>query len=163
MTLCTNTKAAVVEAIDESMIEFFTMMLGSEISKADEHAENTDSLTVEKIVQEVTVVMGLAGGLTGSVCISMSDQAAFTIAKGLIDHDAVKIDQTVVDGVGEVANIVVGGAKRRLAEFQLSMSLPNVVLAGQEAVKFPTTVTPTVLNYDYENTQVSVLVGLCES
>jgi chemotaxis protein CheX len=55
-------------------------------------------------------------------------------------------DPDLPDGIGEIANIIAGNAKKGLSRFNLSISLPNVIigsdhtLSGVEGV--PTILVP---------------------
>jgi chemotaxis protein CheX len=69
------------------------------------------------------------------------------------------VDQTVVDAVGELGNMVVGGVKRRLADFRLTMSLPSVIRAGRHQMGFPSAHLPTQLDYTFDGNQLTILIS----
>lgn len=156
MTLCTDTETAVIESIDESINEVFEMMAGSALNRIE--LEISEGQTESK--NDITVVMGLTGELQGSLSLSMSRDGAFAWTKALIDHETSELDQTVIDAVGEMGNMVVGGAKRRLTDFVLTMSLPSVIHAGKDDIVFPTGSEPLAINYDYEGTVLAVMIAL---
>lgn len=155
MTLCTDTETAIIESIDESIKEVFEMMAGAALSRFEgiDAASPADS-------KEISVVMGLTGELQGSLFLTMYQDAALAWTKALIDHEASEIDQTVIDGVGEMGNMVVGGAKRRLTDYVVTMSLPSVILAGKDDIVFPTGSEPLAIRYDYAGSTLSVLIAL---
>ena len=76
------------------------------------------------------------------------------------DVDVTEIDQTVIDAVGELGNMVVGGAKRRLCEFALTMSLPSVICAGIESVQFQSNANPLRLQYRFDQSSLAIWVAL---
>jgi len=69
------------------------------------------------------------------------------VKKMLGDISSVSEDD-VIDGVGEIVNIIAGNAKAYLTKYDLSISLPNVIigdnhtLAGQSGS--PTIVVPFI-------------------
>jgi chemotaxis protein CheX len=65
-----------------------------------------------------------------SLAISFEKSTILEICKRMLGEDIVTIDETVTDLVGEVTNMVTGGAKQKLEEqgFDFSMDRPSVVL-----------------------------------
>ena len=79
---------------------------------------------------DVTGVIGMAGEkVKGSLAITFTSPAIFDIAKRMLGEDVREIDSTVTDLVGEITNMVTGGAKRLLAEqgYDFDMAIPAVV------------------------------------
>lgn len=74
----------------------------------------------------------------GSLAISFSRQAVLGITERLLGESVTEIDDTVIDAVGELTNMVTGGAKAKLAEngFDFDLSRPQVV-SGTEEIKHP--------------------------
>lgn len=160
----------VQEAMDTSIRETFSMMIGEEL----EHLETTPFSSSaaqpsgkmnadEESIGEVTVVVGLNGGLQGSVCVCLDRGAAFLWTEKLIDHITDHLDQTVVDAIGELGNMVVGGAKGRLEDFVLTLGLPSVLLAGPSRLAFPSNCAPTQLKYRVAGHNLSIFISLVAS
>jgi CheY-specific phosphatase CheX len=163
MALCIDTETAVIDSIDESIREVFEMMAGASITRSGSRCRPVSYASLANLPNKgkaISVVMGLTGGLQGSLSISMDAAAAIRWTQSLIDHQATEIDQTVIDGVGELGNMVVGGAKRRLNEYELTMSLPSVVRADSNDIVFATGTTPLEVSYDYEGSIVTILIAL---
>jgi chemotaxis protein CheX len=86
---------------------------------------------------EVAGVIGLSranggGNITGSVVVSFPDSLARRIVSRLVNEPPETLAKDMVlDGIGEVANMVGGGAKRLLAggPYRFEISTPTV-LAG---------------------------------
>jgi chemotaxis protein CheX len=86
----------------------------------------------------VSGIIGISGKGVGTVVLSMSESVAIKAASTmLMDPDIAEITDDVMDAVGEVTNIVCGGAKAKLAQFHLSMSLPNVLCGTNCRLHFP--------------------------
>ena len=64
----------------------------------------------------------------GSLAISFTSAAIFDIAKRMLYEEVTEINSTVTDLVGEITNIVTGGAKSLLAEqgYDFDMATPAV-------------------------------------
>ena len=79
---------------------------------------------------DVTGLIGMASHeVKGSLAITFTSEAIFDIAKRMLGEDVREINSTVTDLVGEITNMVTGGAKRILAEigYDFDMAIPAVV------------------------------------
>lgn len=92
---------------------------------------------------EIAGVIGLSqpggsGGITGSVVVSFPDSLARRIVSRLTGEKPEDLPRDMVlDGIGEVANMVGGGAKRLLAggPYRFEISTPTI-LAGHNVSLF---------------------------
>lgn len=158
--LCQDIETALTESIDQSVRETFEMMSGTVITIKEACCPLKSSTKALPSESALSVIMGWTGDLHGSLSLTLVDEAARAWTKALIDHDSGQVDQTVIDAVGELGNMVVGGTKRRMCDFSLTMSLPTVVRAGSAVMEFPSSTTPLRMVYDYEATDVTILVSL---
>jgi len=79
---------------------------------------------------DVTGIIGMASDkVKGSFAITFSSAAIFDIARRMLGEDVNVVNNTVTDLVGEITNMVTGGAKRVLAEqgYDFDMAIPAVV------------------------------------
>ena len=79
---------------------------------------------------DVTGVIGMASQqVKGSLALTFTSAAIFDIAKRMLGEEVTDINHTVTDLVGEITNMVTGGAKRLLAEqgYDFDMAIPAVV------------------------------------
>jgi len=111
---------------------------------------------------DVNGVIGLSGRAQGSVIVCLSETVALRAAAAMLmmdvnDFDG--LDNDVVDAVGEVANMVAGSAKAELEEFQLSISLPNVVLGHPADIRFPSEVKPIAVTFQCPWGDMALQVG----
>ena len=82
---------------------------------------------------DVSGIIGMSGGnVTGSMAISFPKKVAFEIVKRMLGDDISEVNETVTDLVGEMTNMVAGGAKNQLMEngYDIGMATP-VVVAGE--------------------------------
>lgn len=78
----------------------------------------------------VTGIMVMEGERAkGSLAISFPKPVILEINKRMLHEDKTEIDDMVKDLTGELANMVIGGAKRRLEEigYSFGLTLPTVV------------------------------------
>ncbi len=79
---------------------------------------------------DVTGVIGMASSqVKGSLAITFTSEAIFDISKRMLGEEVNEINDTVTDLVGEITNMVTGGAKRVLDEqgYDFDMAIPAVV------------------------------------
>jgi chemotaxis protein CheX len=97
-----------------------------------------------KSVYDISGVIGLSGHAQGSIAISFPKKVALIIVSTLVGQSIKTVDQEVTDGIGEIANIIAGAAKKDLSRYNLSISLPNVVV-GKDHVIAAQTGVPTLI------------------
>jgi len=102
---------------------------------------------------DVTGIIGFAEkNLTGSVAISFPLDTALLIHNLMLGETVNRLTPGVQDTVGEIANIIAGGAKTEFADMGLSfhISIPTVVAGKNHSinhnVSLPTVVIPFKLN-----------------
>lgn len=95
---------------------------------------------------DISGVIGLSGEAQGSISLSFSQATAADFVKKMLSSPRSISENDMIDGVGEIVNIIAGNAKAGLSKFNLSISLPNVIigvnhtLGGQSGS--PTIVVP---------------------
>jgi len=109
---------------------------------------------------EVSGVIGLSGNAVGTVVLSLSAEVAIKSASVMLMYEASEIDADVVDAVGELTNMVAGGAKAKLDEYDLSVSLPSVITGTGHEVRFPSNVTPICVPFTTTWGEMCLEVGL---
>jgi chemotaxis protein CheX len=87
---------------------------------------------------DISAVIGLTGEARGAVVISMKTDLAFKLTDILTGTVHSKIDDEVMDAVGEIVNIIAGNAKKGLEEaFRLVISLPTVIQGQGHSITWP--------------------------
>jgi len=110
----------------------------------------------------VSGVIGLSGKTRGTVVLGLSREATLNAAEALLEERPPEINGEVTDAVGELANIIAGGAKAQLEHLQLSVSLPTVITGKHHCVEFPSKVTPIRIPFESEWGPITVEIGLSE-
>ena len=81
----------------------------------------------------VTGMIGVHGDVSGFITVNMAEQVARIAVGGLLQDRFEDLTPQVVDGVGEMTNIIAGGIKSGLAKTQWAFSNVTVpsVIVGQ--------------------------------
>jgi chemotaxis protein CheX len=88
---------------------------------------------------DISSIIGLTGEARGAVVISMKKELAIRLTDRITGSPHEKLDDEVVDAIGEIVNIIAGNVKKNLEEtFRLVISLPTIVQGREHAVKWPT-------------------------
>lgn len=74
----------------------------------------------------VTGMIGVHGQVSGFITVSWSERFAIKAVEGLVGETFEKLSPEVVDGVGEITNIIVGGIKNSLAG--TAWAFPNITV-----------------------------------
>ncbi|WP_101760605.1 chemotaxis protein CheX [Oceanicoccus sp. KOV_DT_Chl] len=84
---------------------------------------------------DVTGMIDLSGKSTqGSLAISFSKPAILDITEKMLGEAVSSIDETVVDVVGEITNMITGSAKRIYSEqgMEFDLTLPSMLLGNDK-------------------------------
>ncbi len=79
---------------------------------------------------DISGVIGLAGEASGSVAVTFPAALAGRIYANMVGEDADGLSDEIRDAVGELANMIAGGAKATLAEqgFDFRIAIPTIVV-----------------------------------
>lgn len=156
-------RADYVNPFIASLTRTFSTMLDCDVHRGRPRLANT-SQTGHEIsgVIEISGVVGLSGKAAGTVVVSLSREVALQAAAALLLVETSEIDENVIDAVGEITNVVAGAAKAELCEYELSMSLPSVILGLGHEIRFPSNVTPICVPFTCAWGSLSLEVGLAE-
>ena len=98
---------------------------------------------------DVTGLIGLVGGgKKGSFAVSFEENCIKKIVSNLLGEEVTKMDGDVLDAVGEVTNMISGGARAKLSEIgiDLDMAIPTIISGkGHELTQiteYPVIVVP---------------------
>ena len=70
------------------------------------------------------------------------------------------ITQDVIDGVGELTNILAGNAKKDLVDFKIVISLPGIVTGTNGFINWPKGIPVITIPFESEFGSFSVIVSL---
>jgi len=79
---------------------------------------------------DISAVIGLTGETNGWVAICLQKSVALNVAANMLGVQKAYIDADVRDAVGEIVNMIAGGAKAELAKkgYTFKIAIPTVVV-----------------------------------
>lgn len=88
---------------------------------------------------DISGIVGISGQVKGSVNLSFREAVALQVVGGFVGEAVHAVDDHVIDAVGELANIIAGGAKSVLAEagYDLKISIPTVIVGHDHVICRP--------------------------
>lgn len=108
---------------------------------------------------DVSAIIGITGSATGTIVVSLSARAAMQALQRMVGVEAAEIDADVLDAVGELCNMIAGGAKAKLEHHQLAISIPNMVSGVGHQIHYPSQVQPIRLQFESELGPFCIDVG----
>jgi chemotaxis protein CheX len=123
--------ARFINAFLESTRNLFGTMLNSTVGFGTPHVH--DQLTR----YDVSGIIGLTGDVTGSVVLCLPRKTAESIVGTFAGTPLEFGSADFADAVGELVNMVAGGAKAKFEGRSVSISCPSVVVASVHQVQSP--------------------------
>jgi len=109
---------------------------------------------------DVSGIIGLSGDAQGCIAISFPKIVALKVVSAILGAEVKVVGEELVDGIGELANIIAGNAKQHFDGLNLLISLPNVVIGRNHmlgALKgIPTIVVPFVSSVGMFSIEVAI-------
>lgn len=115
-----------------------------------------------KQLDEVSAIIGLAGETTGAVVLSFSRETAINIISKFGQTKYTALSNEVLDGVGELVNIIAGNAKKDLLDFRITISLPGVITGNSYKIHWPEGIPVVAIPFVSELGSFTVNVSLKE-
>jgi len=110
--------------------------------------------------EDVSAIIGLAGETVGAIVLSFPRDCAIKIVSIFSKEHHVTLSNEVLDGVGELVNIIAGNAKRDLLGFKILISLPGVIVGSNYKIRWPTESPVICIPFKSEIGDFSVNVSL---
>ena len=108
----------------------------------------------------VSGIVGVSGKGVGTVVLSMERPVAIKAAEIMLMMDNItEVDNDVLDTVGELTNMICGDAKGRLAQYHLTISLPNVLCGEGCWLHFPQKAHPISVPFKCEWGLLALQIG----
>lgn len=110
---------------------------------------------------DITGILGFSGGRQGSIIMTFSEKLALRIVGGMLGIEFEEFDTDVRDGIGELVNIVAGGAKTRLQNrgINFELSIPNTILGRDHKITAATITNRTRI--EFESPVGSFFIEVC--
>ena len=109
---------------------------------------------------EVSGIIGLAGETVGAVVLSFSRETAIEMVSKMEGRAYSALGSEVIDGVGELINIIAGNAKQGLMDFRIEISLPGVITGTTYRIHWPDGIPVVTIPFESEIGPFTVNVSL---
>ncbi|MDX9703045.1 MAG: chemotaxis protein CheX [Candidatus Auribacterota bacterium] len=108
--------------------------------------------TGQKIECDISGTIGVAGEASGSVTVSFSESVARKIVENMLGIQVDSLNDDVKDAVGEIANMIAGGAKGELSEkgYSFKIALPVVCIGKDHYTEYPKDIPCVVIPFSVE-------------
>ena len=113
----------------EATVHTYEKMLGCVPTTSGERYTQTGIISVH----DVTALIGFNGEGLGSLLVSMSQESAKKTVSKFLYTELTEVDDDVLDGVEEIANIIAGAAAARF-EFKTGLGLPTILLGEKQRI-----------------------------
>ena len=126
--------AEIVNAFVVSILDVLQTMAGLEPRRGEARLKGADERCYD-----VSAVVGVTGQVQGFVALSFSVAAALHVVGCFLGEAMGRVDEQVKDAVGELANMLAGGAKKALASTgrEMRISIPSVIVGPSHRIARP--------------------------
>lgn len=111
----------------DTMVETAQKILKQKAENVRCIGEENSPLTVE----DFTIIVGMAGQVTGQLIFGFSDETIKVIAKKMIEQDVEELDELAISAVAEFTNVLAGNATINLVDEgskKLGISPPSIIM-----------------------------------
>ncbi len=108
----------------------------------------------------VTGMIGVHGNVSGYITVNLAEKVATALVSGLLQEQFQTITHDVIDGVGEITNIIAGGIKKRLARSPWAFShvtVPSVIVGRNYQIAYMRGLEYLAVTFEHENADVLML------
>lgn len=108
----------------------------------------------------ITGLIGVHGRVSGFVTVNMSERMAIRAVEGLLQDRFGELTSQVVDGAGEITNIIVGGIKSTLGGTPWSFShitVPSVIIGKGYQIAYARGLQFVCATFEHEDPEVVML------
>ncbi len=134
----------------EVTIEVLFTMTGLDVESSgfyeiEGHSQGLDVTSC----MDITGILGFSGGRRGSVLLTFKEETALKAVGGMLGMEFKEIDYYVRDGVGELVNMIAGGAKAKLQPkgLDFELSIPNTISGPAHKLSAPDSAVRTRLDF----------------
>jgi len=106
----------------ESVAETFENMLDCTVVTKDPVVDKEDQGN-----PDIIGLIGLSGTAQGIVALKLPVKTALAVVGKMAGMEIRGVDSSIIDGVGELVNIIAGNAKSKFEGHAIALSLPTVV------------------------------------
>ena len=146
---------------DPAILKAIVGAVKSCLTMCDAEAECVGVNTVPtKDPGTVTGIIGVHGEVSGFVTVNMAEKVAMSIVAGLLQEDFDTLTHQVVDGVGEMTNLISGGVKNGLSGTPWGFShvtVPSVIVGHNYQIAYAKGLQFLSVTFEQQNVETVML------
>lgn len=124
--------ASYIKPFVASIQNVFATMMQLPVSLGTPHLKAKPAASAD-----VTGIIGLSGDVVGTVALSFPDETALRVVALFAGQQFPNDSPDFADAIGELVNMVCGGAKAMFTNKKVSISCPSVVIGAGHQVATP--------------------------
>jgi chemotaxis protein CheX len=104
----------------------------------------------------VTGMIGMSGKCTGFMTLNLPERVALLAVSGLLQDEFTKLNLQVIDGVGELTNIIAGGLKTKMYNtpwMVANITIPSVILGTNYQISYTKGIEYCSVSFEVEDTE----------
>lgn len=149
-------RTELTEAFAEAAVHVLQEMLGTTVERGEQRVE-TEVLHVE----DVTVMVGLTGEVSGLCLLTMPKQTAYAAVGAMMGEAVTELDEIGRSAVAELGNMIAGAATIKLEERGISSNItpPSVLQGTSSEIATPhleRSVVPLVTGFGAMTVHISI-------
>jgi chemotaxis protein CheX len=149
-----NLFASITDAsvLDQTVEEVLGLMLDVPVQVCETAVSPTN------IPVTLTAVIGLAGALSGAFTVVVNAPGAKQITACMMGIEVSVVDDTVLDGLGEIANILAGAWKSKIPSLSAAclLSVPTVVTGTHYDIHKKMSTFKLARSYRFQDSTLSI-------
>jgi len=126
-------KIELIAPFIESMKDTFSTMVSMELRRREVFIKQGFEM-----YGDVSAIIGLSGTTTGTCGLSLPAELAQQSVRAMLmtPDDEILSEAEIRDGVGELVNMIAGGAKSKLSQthYKFNITLPTIISGGRHEV-----------------------------
>lgn len=150
-------RAEFINPFISSAVNLFRGYMGISVTPGKPHIQE-DPYELEG----VSAIIGLAGDTTGALVLSFTRETAISMVSHLEGKKYHALSSEILDGVGEMVNIIAGNAKKDLLDFRIHISLPGIVTGKSYHINWPQGVPVIAIPFQSELGPFTINVSIKE-
>ncbi len=152
-----------LEAIgaDPLLLDSIISSVESTLTMCETHAKCVGTSAIPtKDPGSITGLIGIHGEVSGFITINLAEKVAMAAVGGLLQERCDELTPQVVDGAGEMANLISGGIKKGLAGTQWGFShvtVPSVIIGQNYQIAYAGGLKYLSVTFEHDNDEALLL------
>jgi len=108
----------------------------------------------------ITGMIGVHGDVSGFITVNLAEAVAFSAVGGLLQDHFDKLNTQVIDGAGEMTNIIAGGIKNGLSGTKWgfgNVTVPSVIVGQNYQIAYAGGLQYLSVSFEHDNDQAIML------